>query len=187
VKLQDDDFTLFALPRQQALDRARLDAAWRQLQSTAHPDRFAADGAAQQRMAMQWAVRINEAYQRLKDPLSRAAYLCELQGVAVDAERNTAMPASFLVQQMQWREDLDEARGLAEVQALEGRVAQEERDQQQALLRLLDAENKPQQAVAHVRALMFVRRFRQDIDKRLDALEAGANDPMASGAIDGRA
>ena len=58
---------------------------------------------------MQWAVRVNEAYQRLKDPLKRAAYLCELDGAPIDAENNTAMPADFLMQQMEWREALDDA------------------------------------------------------------------------------
>ena len=93
MKLSDDDFTLFGLPQQQALDRADLDARRRELQAQVHPDRFASEGAAAQRLAMQWAVRVNEAYQRLKDPLSRAACLCELRGVAVDAERNTACPS----------------------------------------------------------------------------------------------
>jgi molecular chaperone HscB len=64
---------------------------------------------------MQWSVRVNEAYQRLKDPLKRAAYLCELNGAPVNAENNTAMPAAFLMQQMQWREALEEACGLADV------------------------------------------------------------------------
>ena len=92
-----------------AQDRAALDARWKDLQREAHPDKFAAQGAAAQRVAMQWSVRINEAYQRLKDPLKRAAYLCELHGAPVNAENNTAMPAQFLMQQMEWREALDEA------------------------------------------------------------------------------
>ena len=61
---------------------------------------------------MQWSVRINEAYQRLKDPLRRAAYLCELGGASIQAENNTAMPTAFLMQQMSWREALDEATDL---------------------------------------------------------------------------
>ena len=103
MKLGDDDFTLFGLPPRQALDRADLDARRRELQARVHPDRHAAEGASAQRLAMQWAVRVNEAYERLKDPLTRAAYLCALRGMAVDAERNTAMPAAFLAQQMAWR------------------------------------------------------------------------------------
>src|SRR5215217_7964128 len=100
---------LFGLREQFAQDRAAIDARWKELQREAHPDRFAAQGGAAQRVAMQWSVRINEAYQRLKDPLKRAAYLCELRGAAIDAESNTAMPAVFLVEQLKWREELEEA------------------------------------------------------------------------------
>jgi molecular chaperone HscB len=75
MNLQDTDFELFALPATFAQDRAQIDARWKQLQREAHPDRFASQGPAAQRVAMQWSVRINEAYQRLKDPLKRAAYL----------------------------------------------------------------------------------------------------------------
>ena len=72
---------------------AALDARWRALQSEVHPDKFAIEGASAQRVAMQWAVRVNEAYGRLKDPVKRAAYLCELNGAPIEAESNTAMPA----------------------------------------------------------------------------------------------
>ncbi|MDO4769981.1 MAG: Fe-S protein assembly co-chaperone HscB, partial [Brachymonas sp.] len=109
MNLQDDDFALFDLPRQFALDAAQIDERWKTLQRQAHPDKFAAHGAAAQRLALQWSVRINEARQRLRDPLKRATYLCELNGQAIEAESNTAMPADFLMQQMQWREELDEA------------------------------------------------------------------------------
>jgi molecular chaperone HscB len=75
VNLQSSDFELFGLAPQFAQDRAAIDARWKDLQREAHPDKFAAQGAAAQRLSMQWSVRINEAYQRLKDPLKRAAYL----------------------------------------------------------------------------------------------------------------
>ena len=86
MKLDDDDFTLFGLAARFALDRPDLDARWRALQAQVHPDRFASQGAAASRVAMQWAVRVNEAHGRLKDPLRRAAYLCELRGVPIGAE-----------------------------------------------------------------------------------------------------
>src|SRR5689334_15809498 len=97
VNLQSSDFELFGLPEQFAQDRAAIDARWKELQREAHPDKFAAQGPAAQRVAMQWSVRINEAYQRLKDPLRRAAYLCELRGAPIQAEKNTAMPPEFLM------------------------------------------------------------------------------------------
>jgi molecular chaperone HscB len=172
MKLSDDDFTLFGLPQRQALDRGALDARRRDLQAQVHPDRFASEGAAAQRIAMQWAVRVNEAYARLKDPLTRAAYLCELRGVPIDAERNTAMPPAFLMQQMQWRETLDEAATLADVQALDDTVARDERAQLAALATLLDERGDTTAAAAQVRALMFVARFRQDLGRRLEQLES---------------
>ena len=171
MKITDDDFALFGLPQRHALDRTELDARRRDLQARVHPDRFASEGAAAQRLAMQWAVRVNEAYQRLKDPLSRAAYLCELRGVPIDAERNTAMPTFFLMQQMQWREALDEAAGPAEVQALDDAVARDERVLLAALTEQLDHQHDTHAAAAQVRALMFVARFRQDIERRLDVLD----------------
>ena len=122
MNIDDDDFTLFGLPERFALDAAQLDQRWRELQTEVHPDRFAAQGAAAQRIAMQWSVRVNQAYQRLKDPLKRAAYLCERRGAPIDAERNTAMPREFLMQQMAWREALDEADDGAAVQALADQV-----------------------------------------------------------------
>jgi molecular chaperone HscB len=171
ISLQANDFELFDVPVQYAQDRAQLDARWKTLQREAHPDRFAAEGAAAQRVAMQWSVRINEAYQRLKDPLKRAAYLCELLGAPVQAENNTAMPSSFLMQQMAWREALDDAAGTDDVQQLDDTVADEERDLLAALGRMLDEQADAAAAAQQVRALMFVARFRDDIGRRLEALD----------------
>ena len=118
MNLNDTDFELFAVPATFGQDRAVLDARWKELQREAHPDRFAAQGGAAQRLAMQWSVRINEAYQRLKNPIKRATYLCELHGAPIGAETNTAMPPEFLMQQMEWREALDEADDAAAFDAL---------------------------------------------------------------------
>ena len=177
MNLSDDDFTLFGLPQRFALDRPALDAQWLALQARVHPDRFASQGAAAQRLAMQWAVRVNQAYQRLKDPLQRGAYLCELRGAAIQAENNTAMPGAFLMQQMAWREALDDAGdAAAAVQALDDEVAADEQKRLAALGQTLDAEgDAAAQAIAaaqQVRALMFVARFRADIGRRLEALDA---------------
>ena len=170
MNLSDDDFTLFDLPRRFALERKLLDERWRQLQGQVHPDRFAAEGGAAQRVAMQWAVRVNEAHSRLKDPLKRGAYLCELAGVPINAENNTAMPTAFLMQQMQWREALDDAKGVDAVQALDDEVAARERAMLAELQTSLDERQDAAAAAQQVRALMFVARFRADLDQRLEAL-----------------
>ncbi|MBD8048986.1 Fe-S protein assembly co-chaperone HscB [Limnohabitans radicicola] len=172
MSLQANDFELFELPQQFAQDRAQLDDRWKALQREAHPDRFAAEGAAAQRVAMQWSVRINEAHQRLKDPLKRAAYLCELQGAAVQAENNTAMPAAFLMQQMAWREALEDTDQVSALEALADEVAAQRKRVQQSLGQLLDVERDPHAAVAQVRALMFIERFAHEVDAKLDKLSA---------------
>lgn len=171
MNLQDDDFTLLGLRQAFGLERSLLDERWRQLQAQVHPDKFAAEGGAAQRVAMQWAVRVNEAHARLKDPLSRAEYLCELRGAPINAEHNTAMPAAFLMQQMSWREALDEARSLADVQALDDDIAAQQAQLLARVGQLLDEQHDAAAAAEQVRALMFVRRFRSDIAKRLDALD----------------
>jgi len=171
MKLDSDDFALFGVPRQFEQDAAVLDARWRTLLAESHPDRFVSEGAQAQRLAMQWSVRINEAHRRLKDPLARAAYLCELNGVPVRAEDNTAMPGSFLMQQMAWRESLDEAATLAEVEALALEVSGHRKQALSELRRLLDEQHDPTAAAQQVRALMFVERFASDVDRRLEALE----------------
>ncbi|MBB1074389.1 Fe-S protein assembly co-chaperone HscB [Rhodoferax sp. 4810] len=169
--LQSDDFELFGLAQRFEQDRAELDARWKDLQRQAHPDKFADQGAASQRIAMQWSVRINEAYQRLKDPLKRAAYLCELHGAPVNAENNTAMPPAFLMQQMEWREELDEAQSAEDLQKISQQVQQARRSMLQNIERLIDTQQAFAEAVAQVRALMFVERFEEDVNTRLDQIE----------------
>ncbi len=170
MNLASTDFELFDIAPRFALDRAALDARWRALQGEVHPDKFAAQGASAQRVAMQWAVRVNEAYQRLKDPVKRAAYLCELNGAPIEAENNTAMPSAFLMQQMEWREALDEAATLPQVEALADEVSAHHKAALAELQITFDERHDFLAAAQQVRALMFSERFAHDIDKRLEAL-----------------
>jgi len=170
VNLQSNDFELFGLPERFEQDLPRIDSRWKELQREAHPDRFAAQGAAAQRIAMQWSVRINEAYKRLKDPLKRAAYLCELRGAPIDAENNTAMPTEFLVEQMAWREALEEARTPEDVDHLEEELMQARRAVLKRIGTLLDESNDAPAAAQQVRALMFIERFGQDVQARAEQL-----------------
>jgi molecular chaperone HscB len=170
VNLQSNDFELFGLTEQFAQERSALDARWKTLQAQAHPDKFAAQGAAAQRLAMQWSVRINEAYQRLKNPLQRAAYLCELHGAPIQAHSNTAMAPAFLVQQIEWREALEDARSLADLEALAASVDSTQNDLLARCAQVLDDQQDYNAAVALVRSLMFIEKFRHDLDTRFDAL-----------------
>lgn len=170
MNLQSNDFELFGLPMAFALERDALDARWKDLQREVHPDRHAAADAQTQRQAMQWSVRINEAYQRLKDPLQRAAYLCELQGAPIEADNNTAMPPAFLMQQMEWREALEEAASASVVEDLADEVAAARKRMLAQLQQTADVRRDWPALAAQVRALMFVERFARDVESRLEQL-----------------
>jgi molecular chaperone HscB len=170
VNLQSTDFELFEIPAQFAQDRSVLDAKWKDLQREAHPDKFAAQGAAAQRIAMQWSVRINEAYNRLKDPLKRATYLCELNGAPIEAHTNTSMPPAFMMMQIEWREALDEAETVEELEQIERQTANYKRDQLSKIEQFIDIKDDYPAAANEVRALMFVARFVGEIEARLDKM-----------------
>ena len=183
MNIDADDFTLLGLHKGFALERSQLDAAWKALQARVHPDRFAAEGGAAQRLAMQWAVRVNEAYQRLKDPLRRGAYLCELAGASINAHSNTSMPGAFLMQQMQWREALEEAADAETLEALADRVAQSRRETLAACGQAIDSAHDFPLAVEQVRSLMFIERFAAEVDARIDAAHEGAGAGAGQGTI----
>lgn len=170
----ENHFALFQLPATFAIDAAQLDAAYRALQSRVHPDRFAAGTDAEKRVAMQWATQANEAYQTLKNPLKRATYLCELNGVDLGIESNTAMPPAFLMQQMEWREALDDARHAKDfsgLETLDAELRAERRRQLDEIGALLDGA-RFEEAGARVRQLMFVEKFGEEIERAFEALEA---------------
>jgi molecular chaperone HscB len=171
--LTDSHFDLFDLPAQFALDLPALERAYRTVQSQVHPDRFAAAGDAQKRVAMQWATRANEAFQTLRDPLKRATYLLALRGIDVGAENNTAMEPAFLMQQMEWREAIEDAAAAKNVDALDTLLAElrdEERVRFDRLGALLDS-GANQAASEAVRQLMFIERVATETGAQIERLE----------------
>ncbi|MBI1892295.1 MAG: Fe-S protein assembly co-chaperone HscB [Burkholderiales bacterium] len=165
-------FDLFHLPQRFAIDMQALDKAYHEVQNQTHPDRFASAGGAEKRVAMQWATRANEAYQTLKNPLARAQYLCELNGVDLQTESNTAMPPAFLMQQMEWREALDEAHADKDIGALENLEADLRAARKAELAQIekaLDAKDFAE-AAQGVRRLMFLERFKEEVARVFDLL-----------------
>jgi len=166
----DDHFTLFGLPQRFTLDASELERTYKEVQAKVHPDRFGAAQPSQKRVAMQWATRANDAYATLRVPLRRAVYLCALRGEPVNAESNTAMPAAFMMQQMQWREALDEAThpydpvrvGQLQTQ-LNDRIAVIQDQVQTAI----DQDGNMQKAANLVRQWMFMDRFAQDVQQAI--------------------
>ncbi len=168
-------FELFGLPAVFNIDLNQLDQAFRRLQAEVHPDRFVAATDTERRQSLQWATHANEAYQTLKTPLSRARYLLQLHGIDTQEESNTAMPADFLMQQMEWREAIEEATGAGDVDALDalGReLRQEARTLQNSLSALLDERRDYPLASDTVRKLRFLDKVQAEIDLAIENLEA---------------
>lgn len=167
-------FDLFHLPQQFALDPAALDQAYHEVQNQVHPDKFINAPDAEKRVAMQWATRANEAYRTLKSPFKRAAYLCELHGVDLQTESNTAMPRDFLMQQMEWREMLEQAKEARDAVALERLDAALRATRDAALARIASMLNAGDfaQAAQGVRQLMFLEKFSEEIGHIFEIMES---------------
>ncbi|WP_296639457.1 Fe-S protein assembly co-chaperone HscB [Thiobacillus sp. 65-1402] len=168
-------FELFGLPTAYALDRDKLDAAYRELQNAVHPDRFAAQPESEQRVAMQWATQVNEAYQTLKHPVNRGVYLLRLQGIDTLDASNTKMSPAFLMQQMEWRESIEDARAGKSVTALDAlsdelRAAHRRIEAQ--LAELIDAARDFAAASEAVRQLRFMDKLIAEVGDVYEELES---------------
>jgi molecular chaperone HscB len=164
-------FELFGLPAAFAVEADRLEQSYRDIQSKVHPDRFAHAGDAERRASLQWATRVNEAFQILKNPVKRAKHLLELHGVDVAFETNTAMPQDFLVQQMELREALEGAKDSAALDALRSGLVGSKRALEKALAEAIDVKKDYAGAAGLVRKLQFLDRLDEEIDAAYEEIE----------------
>ncbi len=174
MDLSADFFKLFGLTPGFRLSLSELDSRYRDVQAQVHPDRFINAGDAERRLSMQWATRANEAYLTLKKPLERARYLLELAGCDLQAESNTAMPAEFLMEQMEWREAVMEARTGGdhhELEHLYHRLRGDIDSRYDEIGTLLDVDRNHALATDRVRRLMFLEKLLHEIDDALASLE----------------
>ena len=175
MNFNDDHYVLFDLPRAFRLDIDALDQRFREIQAQVHPDKFAQAGAAERRLSLQWATRVNEAYLTLKKPLLRAQYLLTLASQDVGGENNTAMPSEFLMEQMEWREALGEAQDAADEDALEDlarRIRHSSKTLVDELGRQLDVSGDLEGAADTVRRMKFLEKLQHEINDALTALES---------------
>ena len=164
-------FELFGLAPAFAVEADALERSYREIQSKVHPDRFAHAGDAERRASLQWTTRVNEAYRTLKDPVQRAKHLLELNGVDVAFETNTAMPADFLMQQMELREALEAAKSSAALDDLRTQLQQEKRAMEKAIAEAIDARKDYPGAAGLVRKLQFLNRLDEEIDNAYEEIQ----------------
>lgn len=175
LDLKQDFFALFGLPTGFSVDMDRLEQAYLDIQGKVHPDRFAHLPDVDKRLSMQWATHANEAFRTLKSPLARGQYLLELKGVDPAFETNTAMSPAFLMEQMEWREALGEAREAADEEVLEDlarRIRHSNRSLIEQLVVQLDQQGDLEGAADTVRRLKFLEKLQHEINDALTALES---------------
>ncbi|MEY4495694.1 MAG: hypothetical protein RL744_758 [Pseudomonadota bacterium] len=167
----DDYFRFFGLEQQFNLDLSALDQAYLAIQKEVHPDRHARGSDTEQRLAMQMATLANTAFQTLKNPIQRGLYLCQLNGVDARLETNTAMPAAFLMKQMEWRESLeDQDEDLGALETLAEEVDQAKRDTLAEIAQAIDAAQNYERAAELLRGLLFIDKFALELDDAISAL-----------------
>jgi molecular chaperone HscB len=167
-------FELFGLSPAFDLDVATLETNFRKIQSESHPDRFVTASSTEKLQSMQLATLANEAYRTLKKPANRAQYLLEQQGIKAIAETNTAMPADFLMQQMEWREAMEDAIAAQDITALESLLhdmRQEAKRLNTELCSLIDQQQDFATATASTRKLIFIDKVCSDINRAIEKLE----------------
>ncbi|MCC4265332.1 co-chaperone HscB [Oceanimonas baumannii] len=165
-------FELFGLPAQFRLDGEALAQAYRQLQTRFHPDKFASRPERERLQAVQQAARINDAFSTLKNPLGRAEYLLSLQGVDIRGEQQTLKDPMFLMQQMEWREQLEDipAAGdvFAAIMAFDRELKQASDDYYGELERQLNTGDW-EPAADTVRKLKFMAKLHAELERVEDA------------------
>jgi molecular chaperone HscB len=164
-------FDLFGLTPKFSIEGEALERSYREIQSKVHPDRFAHAGDAERRASLQWTTRVNEAYRTLKDPVQRARHILELHGVDVAFETNTAMPPEFLMQQMELRETLEEAKDASSLDTLRADLKKQRNQLEKAIAETIDVKKDYSAASGLVRKLQFLDRLDEEIDSAYERVE----------------
>jgi len=166
----DDYFALFQLKPQFKIDRQALESAYLTVQQKVHPDMHAQASDSDKRVSMQLSALANSAYRTLMNPIQRGLYMCARNGVDPQLETNTAMPAQFLMQQMEWRETLDDVRDQpSELDQLYKEVEQTRANLLKEVELAIDEANDFELAAKQLRALLFIDKFSVELEDAISA------------------
>jgi molecular chaperone HscB len=166
----DDYFALFQLKPQFKIDRQALESAYLTVQQKVHPDMHAQASDSDKRVSMQLSALANSAYRTLMNPIQRGLYMCSRNGVDPQLETNTAMPAQFLMQQMEWRETLDDVRDQpTELDQLYKEVEVTRANLLKEVELAIDEANDFDLAAKQLRALLFIDKFSAELEDAISA------------------
>ncbi len=166
-------YALFELQPAFDIDVEALSSRYRELARKVHPDRFADAGEKEQRYAIERSANLNEAYQTLKSPSRRARYLLTLEGRDMPLEA-TVQDSAFLMQQMQWREELEELYDdgdLDGVVSFKARLKAAQQHLNDSFAQIWRDESQREEAERLVRRMQFLDKLSQEVrqlEERLD-------------------
>lgn len=169
-------FELFSFSPSFDVDTALLAHRYRDLQKAVHPDNFAHSTEQDKRLAVQRAAQINDGFQTLKNPVLRAEHLLALKGITLSHESTTVKDTSFLMQQMQWRESLEDITHSNAPDDLMSELNQSFTDYSQSITATLavllesEVQSDLERAADHVRKLKFMVKLQDELIKVEDAL-----------------
>jgi molecular chaperone HscB len=172
--VSENYFAIFGLSPIFNIDLQALETSFRKIQSEVHPDRFVSGTTTEKLHSMQIATLANAAYSTLKNPALRATYLLDLQDIQATSETNTTMPADFLMQTMDWREAIEDAKQAKDIHALEALLKEmqvESKSMQAELTDLFDNKNALHEAQEVTRKLIFIDKVSADINKAIEQLD----------------
>ncbi len=173
MKLSQNYFELFGLPVVFEIDNQKLSESYRELQKVVHPDKFASATEQERRIAMQQASFINEAQQRLKDPVSRASYLLTLHGVELNLEQETTSDTAFLMEQLALREQLSHVKDSSDPFSVLDEVMSEVNQRSKQILTKISSgfDDPTAEQLEHVRENLRKMQFLQKLQRQVEVVE----------------
>ena len=161
-------FTLLQLPEAFDIDLETLHQNYQSIQKNIHPDRFATFDDEAKLESIKKTAQVNDAYQTLKSPIRRAEYLLQLKGINIHDEKYTAVPQDFLMQQMEWREELETHKlNKVALEKLAQDIQKNKNDMMNQLPSFFDDENHLNDAIRVTRELNFIEKIEQHINDAL--------------------
>ncbi|MCL1044375.1 MULTISPECIES: co-chaperone HscB [Shewanella] len=169
-------FELFQITPSFDIDTANLAERYRELQRAVHPDKFANESEQQKLLSVQRTAQVNDGYQTLKNPLRRAEHMLSLRGIDISHETTTVKDTAFLMQQMEWRESLEDIKDSQQADELIDDLYQSfagfEKTLSQLLATLLATESDENNlsAADQIRKLKFMAKLQDELARVEDSL-----------------
>ncbi|MCG9696385.1 co-chaperone HscB [Shewanella sp. Isolate11] len=169
-------FELFSLSPRYDIDTALLAERYRDLQRAVHPDKFANASEQDKRLAVQRTAQINDGYNTLKHPILRAEHMLSLKGIDLSHESTTVKDTQFLMQQMEWRESLEDLKHSDDpgelIDQLHDSFSEHQAEFTSQLSERVTSDELPvlQQAADLIRKMKFMAKLQDELARAEDAL-----------------